>query len=190
MFSLLVASLWLPFLPMLPLQLLIQNLLYDISQIAIPFDHVDGEYLVRPRKWLVGDIGWFMVFIGPISSIFDMTTFALLWFVFGANSEGTQALFQSGWFIEGLLSQTLIIHMIRTARIPFLQSWAAAPLTLLTVAIMALGILIPFSPLGASVGLVPLPWSYFPWLAGTLVAYCVLTQAIKMWYIRRFGRWL
>jgi Mg2+-importing ATPase len=190
MFSVLGACVWLPFLPMLPLHILIQNLLYDTSQVGIPFDEVDKEYLERPRKWRVGDIGRFMLFIGPISSVFDFTTFALLWFVFGANTVGVQALFQSGWFVEGLLSQTLIIHMIRTARVPFFQSRAAWPLTLLTLVIMAVGICIPFSPLGAEVGLVPLPLSYFPWLAATLAAYCLLTQMVKVWYIRKFGTWL
>jgi Mg2+-importing ATPase len=190
MFSVLGASLWLPFLPMLPLQLLIQNLLYDLSQTAIPFDGVDEEYLKVPRKWLVRDIGRFMLFIGPISSVFDFTTFALLWYVFGANGVEHQALFQAGWFVEGLLSQTLIIHMIRTAKVPFFQSTAALPLMLLTLTIMAAGIAIPFTPLGATVGMVPLPWQYFPWLAVTLVGYCALTQAVKMWYIRRFATWL
>src|SRR5208283_1296161 len=121
MFSVLIASACLPFLPMLPLQILIQNLLYDISQTAIPFDRVDEDYLERPRRWLVGDIGRFMLCIGPISSLFDLATFALLWYVFGANAADRQSLFQSGWFVEGLLSQTLIIHMIRTAKLPFLQ---------------------------------------------------------------------
>jgi Mg2+-importing ATPase len=190
MLSVLGAVLWLPFLPMLPLQFLIQNLLYDLSQVAIPVDNVDREYLQRPRRWQVGDIGRFMVCLGPVSSIFDFTTFALLWFVFGASSPENQALFHSGWFIEGLLSQTLIIHMIRTARVPFLQSRASLPLTLLTLVIMAAGIAIPFSPLGESVGLVPLPLSYFPWLAVTLLAYCALTQVIKGWYVRKFGTWL
>jgi Mg2+-importing ATPase len=190
MFSVLSASIWLPFLPMLPLQILIQNLLYDLSQTAIPFDRVDREYLARPRKWQVGDIGRFMLCIGPISSLFDFTTFALLWFVFGASSVGHQALFQSGWFVEGLLSQTLIIHMIRTARVPFVQSWAALPLTLLTLTIMGVGIYIPFSPLAEGIGLVPLPWAYFPWLVATLLCYCVLTQLVKRWYVRKFGTWL
>jgi Mg2+-importing ATPase len=131
-----------------------------------------------------------MTFIGPISSIFDITTFALLWYVFGANSESAQALFQSGWFVEGLLSQTLIVHMIRTEKIPFLQSTAAAPVVLLTALIMAVGICIPFSALGAIAGLAPLPSGYFPWLLGTLLVYCVLTQFIKTWYIRRFKSWL
>jgi Mg2+-importing ATPase len=190
MFSVLGASVWLPFLPMLPLQLLIQNLLYDLSQTAIPFDEVDEDYLARPRRWDVGDVGRFMLYVGPISSIFDFTTFALMWFAFAANTTGRQALFHSGWFVEGLLSQTLVIHMIRTAKVPFLQSAAGWPLMLLTSMVMAAGVAIPFTPLAAAVGLVPLPGDYFPWLAGTLLAYCAFTQAVKAWYIRRFGMWL
>jgi Mg2+-importing ATPase len=190
MFSVLGASLWLPFLPMLPLQLLIQNLLYDLSQTAIPFDEVDPEFLAAPRRWQVGDVARFMLFVGPVSSVFDFTTFALLWYVFAANAPEHQALFHTGWFIEGLLSQTLIIHLIRTARVPFLQSMAAPALMLTTLLVMAAGILIPYSPLGAVAGLVPPPGTFFPWLAGTLFAYCALTQAVKVWYIRRFGTWL
>jgi Mg2+-importing ATPase len=189
-FSVLVASVWLPFLPMLAIHLLIQNLLYDISQVGIPFDRMDEDYLTRPRQWRVNDLGRFMLLIGPISSVFDLTTFALMYYLFGANTPESQGLFQAGWFVEGLLSQTLIIHMIRTAKIPFLQSTAATPLLLLTVTVMAAGIAVPFSPLGAAVGLAPLPWSYFPWLAATLVCYCLLTQLIKHWYIRKFGMWL
>jgi Mg2+-importing ATPase len=151
---------------------------------------MDDDYLTSPRRWQVKDLGRFMLCIGPISSVFDMTTFAVLYFLFGANSPAAQALFQSGWFVEGLLSQTLIIHMIRTARVPFFQSTAAIPLLLLTLAVMAAGIAVPFSPLGAAVGLAPLPWSYFPWLAATLAGYFVLTQVVKQWYIRRFGTWL
>jgi Mg2+-importing ATPase len=188
--SVLVASAFLPFLPMLPIMLLVQNLLYDLSQTAMPFDRVDEDYLENPRPWLVGDIGRFMLFLGPISSIFDLTTFALLYYGFGANTVATQALFQSGWFIEGLLSQTLIIHMIRTARVPFFQSTAAAPLMALSLLVMAVGIMVPFSPLGDTLGMVPLPWSFFPWLLATLVSYCILTQVLKRWYIRRFGMWL
>ncbi|MER3632463.1 MAG: magnesium-translocating P-type ATPase, partial [Blastocatellia bacterium] len=190
MFSVLGASAFLPFLPMLPLQLLVQNLLYDVSQTAIPFDSVDAEYLEKPRKWEVGGIGRFMLFIGPISSIFDYTTFALMWFVFHANSDANQSLFQSGWFIEGLLSQTLIVHMIRTEKIPFVQSVASPPLLILTTTIMLIGMYIPFSPLARYLGLEPLPIVYFAWLFATLFCYCVLTQAIKMIYIRKFGKWL
>ncbi len=189
-FSVLVASAFLPFLPMLPLQLLVQNLLYDLSQLSIPFDRMDEEYLRGPQRWDAGDIGRFMVRIGPISSIFDVTTFLLMWHVFGANSAQHEGLFQSGWFVEGLLSQTLIVHMIRTRRIPFVQSWAAAPVLFLTAAIMLAGIAIPFTPLGAKLGMTALPAAYFGWLALTLLCYCGLTQAVKVWYIRRYGRWL
>jgi Mg2+-importing ATPase len=190
MFSVLIASIWLPFLPMLPLQLLIQNLLYDLSQTAIPFDRVDREYLERPRTWRVGDIGRFMVSIGPISSVFDLTTFALLWFAFGANAVDRQSLFQTGWFVEGLLSQTLIIHMIRTSKVPFIQSRAAAPLLLLTLAVMAAGLALPYTRLGAAIGMVPLPPAYFPWLAATLAGYLALTQAMKRRFLRKYGSWL
>jgi Mg2+-importing ATPase len=189
-FSVLIASAFLPFLPMLPLQLLVQNLLYDLSQLSIPFDRMDEEFLRRPQRWDAGDIGRFMVRIGPISSIFDVTTFLLMWYVFGANSAQHEGLFQSGWFVEGLLSQTLIVHMIRTRRIPFVQSWAAAPVLFLTAAIMIAGIVLPFTPLGATLGMVALPPAYFGWLALTLLCYCGLTQAVKVWYMRRYGRWL
>jgi Mg2+-importing ATPase len=189
-FSVLVASVWLPFLPMLAIHLLIQNLLYDVSQVGIPFDRCDPEYLDRPRKWQIDDLGRFMLFIGPISSIFDLTTFAVMYYVFQANTPEHQALFQSAWFVEGLLSQTLIIHMIRTAKVPFLQSSAATPLVVLTLCVMAAGVAIPFTPLGSAVGMVPLPLAYFPWLGATLLCYCLLTQLVKRWYIRKFGVWL
>ncbi|MCD8186859.1 MAG: magnesium-translocating P-type ATPase [Rikenellaceae bacterium] len=190
MFSVLAASAFLPFLPMMPIHLLIQNLLYDISQTTIPFDSVDKEYLMKPRKWDSSDLGRFMVCIGPISSIFDITTYLLMWYVFQANTPELAPLFQSGWFVEGLLSQTLIVHMIRTRKVPFIQSRASWPVMLTTFAVMAVGILFPFTALGAKVGLVPLPWSYFPWLILTLLCYCVLTQLVKQWYIKRFTRWL
>jgi Mg2+-importing ATPase len=188
--SVLVASAFLPFPPMLPLHLLIQNLCYDISQLSIPWDRMDQEYLATPRRWQADDIARFMLFIGPISSAFDITTYLVMWHVFGADSIASQSLFQSGWFVEGLLSQTLIVLMIRTEKIPFFQSTAAPSVVLLTFAIMAIGIAIPFSPLGAAVGLQPLPLANFPWLAGILLAYCVLTQAVKTAYRRRFGLWL
>ncbi|MCS7023027.1 MAG: cation transporting ATPase C-terminal domain-containing protein [Gemmataceae bacterium] len=189
-FSVLVASVWLPFLPMLAIHLLIQNLLYDISQIGIPFDRMDDEYLQKPRKWQINDLGRFMLLVGPISSIFDITTFGIMYYVFQANTPDRQSLFQTGWFVEGLLSQTLIIHMIRTAKIPFVQSTAAPPLLALTLFIMAVGIAIPYSPLGMIVGMTPLPLAYFPWLVATLLAYCLLVQIVKRVYIRRFGLWL
>src|SRR5262252_6731125 len=189
-FSVLIASIFLPFLPMLPIQLLVQNLLYDASQISIPWDDVDRDYLKRPRQWDAGGIARFMVFIGPISSIFDVVTFLVMWHVFGASTVAKQSLFQSGWFVVGLLTQTLIVHMIRTQHIPFIQSRAATPVILLTASIMAIGIYLPFSPLGEHVGMVPLPAAYFPWLVGILLGYCLLTQLVKGWYIQRYKAWL
>ena len=190
MFSVVAASAWLPFLPMLPIHLLIQNLLYDISQTTIPFDSMDRDYLLKPQKWDSSDLKRFMIFIGPISSIFDIVTYLVMWYIFDCQTPESQSLFQSGWFIEGLLSQTLIVHMIRTRKIPFIQSRATWPVMLLTFAIMAIGIAIPFTSFGASIGLMPLPLRYFPWLIGILLSYCILTQAIKVWYIKRFKKWL
>lgn len=189
-FSMLIASIFLPFLPMLPLQILVLNLLYDISQLSIPFDRMDEEYIKRPRKWDASDIGRFMIRIGPTSSIFDVTTFLLLWFVFGADTVAHQAFFQTGWFVESLLTQTLVVHMIRTRKIPFLQSSAAAPVLALTTAIIAIGIAIPYTELGRKLGMVELPLHYFGWLAATVVAYCTLTQVVKVIYMRRFAHWL
>ncbi|MBC3454920.1 magnesium-translocating P-type ATPase [Pseudomonas mosselii] len=188
-FSVLVASAFIPFMPMLAIHLLLQNLMYDFSQLSLPWDRMDKEFLREPRKWDARNIGRFMLWIGPTSSIFDITTFALMWYVFAANSVEMQALFQSGWFIEGLLSQTLVVHMLRTRKVPFFQSTAALPVILATGLVMCLGIYIPFSPLGAMVGLVPLPWEYFPWLAATLLGYCLVAQGMKTLYIRRFGQW-
>lgn len=188
-FSVLVASAFIPFLPMLAIHLLIQNLLYDISQLALPWDKMDPEFLRKPRKWDSKNIGRFMLWIGPTSSIFDIATYALMWFVFAANSVADQSLFQSGWFIEGLLSQTLVVHMLRTQKIPFIQSTAALPVMLMTGLVVIIGIYIPFSPLGTLVGLVPLPMSYFPWLVAILFSYCCLAQGMKAFYLRRFGQW-
>lgn len=190
MFSVMFASAFLPFLPMMPIHLLIQNLLYDISQTTIPFDRMDPEFLRRPRRWDASDLKRFMIYIGPISSIFDIVTYLVMWHVFGCNSPEHQSLFQSGWFIEGLLSQTLIVHMIRTRKIPFIQSRATWPVIGMTTLVMVIGIVIPFTSFGASIGLQALPLSYFPWLVGILFSYCVLTQLVKNWYIRKFSGWL
>lgn len=188
-FSVLVASAFIPFLPMLAIQLLIQNLMYDISQLSLPWDRVDKEFLREPRKWDAKNIGRFMIWLGPTSSIFDITTFLVMWYVFAANVPEAKSLFQSGWFVEGLLSQTLVIHMLRTQKIPFVQSTAGLPVMLMTGLISLIGILIPFTSLGTIVGLQPLPLMYFPWLLATLLAYCLVAQAMKKLYIRRFGRW-
>jgi len=187
MFSMLGASALLPFLPMQPVQILVNNLLYDFSQTGIPFDNVDPEYLEKPRKWQIHDIQKFMLFIGPISSIFDYTTYAVMWFIFGANTVSQQALFQTGWFVESLMTQTLIVHIIRTAKIPLIQSWPALPTLLVTMTIMAVGLYLPFSPIGSSLGFVPLPSSYFLWLVLILSSYCVLTQFVKTWFIKKYG---
>jgi len=186
-FSVLVASAFLPFLPMLPLHLLIQNLIYDVSQVAIPFDNVDEEQLAKPQRWNAGDIGRFMVFFGPISSVFDILTFSLMWWVFQANTVEAQTLFQSGWFIEGLLSQTLIVHMIRTRKVPFIQSRASWPLCIMTLMVVVTGIALIYSPVAGFLQLQALPLSYFPWLIAILAGYMVLTQCVKGWFVRRYG---
>jgi Mg2+-importing ATPase len=198
MFSVVGASYLLPFLPMRPVQILLNNLLYDLSQTGIPTDQVDEEQITKPRKWDIGNIKWFMVFIGPVSSIFDYSTFALMWFVFHGRAfldtslgetQRTLAeqVFQTGWFVESLLTQTLIVHIIRTRRIPFLESRASLPMTLVTVIVMAIGVWMPYSPLASSFGLVPLPLSYWGWVAAFLITYSVLTHTVKVWFFKRFG---
>ena len=190
-FSLIGASALLPFLPMLPIQLLVQNLLYDISQTAIPWDKMDEDYLETPKKWEPEGIRRFMIYIGPTSSIFDYVLFAVMFFVFKANSPEHQNLFQTGWFVLGLVSQTLIVHMIRTKKIPFIQSWASAPVLALTSLIIVIGLIIPFvPPIASALSFVPLPLAYFPWLIGILIAYSLLIQLVKNWYIKKFDEWL
>ena len=185
--SVLVASAALPFLPMLPLQLLVQNLLYDTAQTGIPFDRVDAEQVASPLHWRPADIGRFMLFFGPISSLFDLATFALMWWVFGANSLANQGLFQSGWFVVGLLTQTLVVHLIRSPKLPFIETRAATPLLLTTGAIMALGLWLPFGPLAGYFKLQALPPAYFVWLLAILLGYGALTTLMKRFYSRRYG---
>ena len=185
--SVLVASAFLPFLPMLPLQLLVQNLLYDVSQTGIPFDNVDSELVAKPLKWDPAGIGRFMLFFGPISSIFDIATFALMWWIFDANVVARQTLFQSGWFVVGLLTQTLVVHLIRTPKLPFIQSTAATPLLVMTFAIMVMGVWLPMGPLAGDFKLQALPAAYFGWLAAILAGYCALTTGMKRVYVKRFG---
>ena len=188
-FSILVASAFIPFLPMLAIQLLLQNLIYDISQLALPWDKMDKEFVRKPRKWDAKNIGRFMLWMGPTSSVFDISTFALMWYIFGANNVDHQALFQSGWFIEGLLSQTLVVHMLRTQKIPFIQARATWPIMLTTLLVVIIGIGLPFSPINSWFGLQALPLSYFPWLLATLLGYCLLSQGMKQLYMRKFGQW-
>jgi Mg2+-importing ATPase len=189
-FSIIGASALLPFLPMKPLQILTQNFLYDVSQIAIPLDNVDSSYLKKPHRWSPNNIARFMLWMGPVSSLFDYVTFAVLWFVFFANTVENQALFQTGWFVEGLLSQTLIVHMIRTEKIPFIQSWPSLPLLFTTLGVMAIGVYLPYSFAGKALGMTPLPLTYFYYLFPILLGYCLLTQIVKYFYIRRYKEWL
>jgi len=186
MFSVLGASIFLPFLPMLPLQILTNNLLYDFSQVPIPTDEVDPEQIAKPRPWSVKEITRFILFIGPCSSIFDYTTYFMMLYIFGAWNNS--ALFQTGWFVESLLTQTLIIHIIRTNRIPFLQSRASWPLIVMTALVIMVGMWLPFSPVGAALGFVPLPQLYWPLLGLTLACYMLLTQLAKVWLLRR--KWI
>ncbi|WMT79205.1 magnesium-translocating P-type ATPase [Bradyrhizobium sp. Ash2021] len=185
MFSVLGASLFLPFLPMAPIQVLTNNLLYDFSQTTIPTDNVDEEYLASPRKWDIGNIFKFMVFIGPISSLFDYATYGMMLYVFDAWSN--PSLFQTGWFVESLLTQTLIIHIIRTARIPFIESHASPALIATTVIICAVGMTLPFTWAGSALGFVPLPWLYWPLVAAMMVTYAALTHLVKVWFMRKWG---
>ena len=183
MLSVVGASALLPFVPMAPVQILLNNLLYDVSQTAVATDSVDAEYLARPRRWDISGIGRYMVAIGPLSSIFDYATFALMAWGFGALQDS--ALFHTGWFVESLLSQTLIVHVIRTGRVPFVDSRPSRTLLAMTLAVCAFGVWLPFSPLAGALGLVPLPPAYWVALAAMLAAYLALTQVVKTWLLRR-----
>jgi Mg2+-importing ATPase len=198
MFSVVGGSYFLPFLPMAPIQILLNNLLYDASQVGIPADHVDEEYLKTPRKWNIQNIRRFMVFIGPMSSIFDYATFFLMLYFFNCKLYSHAAttpemktyyesLFHTGWFVESILTQTLIVHIIRTNRIPFLQSIASPFLLLTTIIVMIAGAVLPYLPIGSYFGFVPLPASYWIWIAGFLLCYSVLTHSVKVWFHRKFG---
>ena len=206
MFSVLGASAWLKFLPMQPIQVLTNNLLYDFSQVPIPTDNVGANLITKPRPWAMGDIAKFIVFIGPISSIFDYTTYALMWFYFKCSDLGlvpppdlaarfanpadadhtyAASLFSTAWFVESLMTQTLIVHVIRTNQIPFIQSRASWQLSMTTIAVMGVGAILPFSPLARYLGFVPLPPVFWPFLAATLICYVALTQVIKSWMVKK-----
>jgi Mg2+-importing ATPase len=185
MFSVLGASAWLPFLPMAPVQILTNNLLYDFSQIPIPTDNVDPEQIARPRPWSMNEITRFILFIGPCSSVFDYATYLMMYFIFNCRTVEQQALFQTGWFVESLLTQTLIIHIIRTNKLPFIQSRASRALTFTTLAIMATGVWLTFSPVARYLGFVRLPSLYWPLLALILACYILLTQGVKRLLLRK-----
>jgi Mg2+-importing ATPase len=206
MFSVIGASAWFPFVPMAPIQVLTNNLLYDFSQVPIPTDNVGPTQIVRPKPWNMGEIAKFIICVGPISSIFDYTTYCLMWFYFKCNDLAlpaplllawrfphasepdatyAAALFHTGWFVESLMTQTLIVHVIRTNLIPFIQSRASWQLTMTTILIMGIGAVLPFSPLARFLGFVPLPWEFWPFLLGTLVCYVALTQLVKVWLLKK-----
>jgi len=198
MFSVVGGSYFLPFLPMAPIQVLVNNLLYDASQVGIPSDHVDPEYLLTPRKWNIGNIQRFMVQIGPISSIFDYATFFLMLYFFNCilfSAAGTSAadkayyekLFHTGWFVESILTQTLIVHIIRTRKIPFFQSIASPFLLLTTAVVMSVGAWLPYSPAAHYLGLVPLPGIYWLWILLFLVCYSILTHFVKVAFHKKHG---
>jgi P-type Mg2+ transporter len=193
-FSILIASCWLPYSPMSALQILIQNLLYDISQIAIPWDRMDEEFLAVPQRWDAKDLLRFVLVLGPTSSTIDMMTFSLGWFYYGIKSADDDSLvniFHTHWFLEGLLTQTLIVHLLRTAKIPLLQSNAAPILVFSTLCVMAAGFSIPFiPPFANALNLVHPRTSFIGFLTLELLFYCVEVQFVKMLYIKLFKRWL
>ena len=186
MFSVVGASAILPFIPMHPIQIVTNNFLYDLSQSTTPTDHVDEELIKKPRKWDIADIKNFMLIVGPTSSVFDYITFGVMIYVFHAWTN--EALFQTGWFVESLISQTLIVHILRTNKIPFFQSTASLPVILMTSTIMCLGIWLPFSPFAKALGLVALPIGYWSILVVMMIGYVFLTQSVKMFYIKKFAK--
>ncbi|WP_258078961.1 MULTISPECIES: magnesium-translocating P-type ATPase [Enterococcus] len=203
MFSVLIASTFLPFLPMLPLQILFLNLIYDVSCISLPWDQMDKEYLTEPKKWKASSIGKFMVYFGPTSSIFDITTYLLMYFVIcpavvGGNFHSLDAkqqvvfiaLFHAGWFVESLWTQTLVLHALRTPKIPFLQSNATFAMFIITTLGIVVGSILPFTGFGAELGLLPLPGTYWIWLIVTVLAYLALVTMVKKVYIKKFGELL
>ena len=203
MFSVLAASIFLPFLPMAAVQIILLNLIYDGVNVALPWDNVDKTELMEPKKWEASSIGRFMLHIGPVSSIFDILTFLLMFFVICPAVVGGPfhtlgverqilfvALFQAGWFIESMWSQTLIMQMIRTPHVPFIESRASMPVILASAAGIALTTFIPYTAFGAAIGLTPLPGIYFAWLFAIIAAYVLLVEVVKVAYIRKYHEWL
>lgn len=189
-FSILVASAFLPFLPMLSIQLLIQNLIYDIAQLTIPWDNVDEEELEKPVHWETSGLMKFTLCIGPVSSIFDIMTYLVMWYVFHANSIATQHLFQTGWFVVGLVSQTLVVHIVRTRKIPFVQSIASWPVILSSMGAIALGLLIVLTPIRAVFDFVKLPANYWGWFIAIIVLYLITVEFAKRLYIHITKEWI
>jgi Mg2+-importing ATPase len=202
MFSVLAASAFLPFLPMAALHLILLNLIYDLSCTSLPWDNVDPEFFKSPKKWEALSITSFMFSLGPTSSVFDILTYLTLYFVVCPMVTGGQLfhqltdpamkqlyahVFQSGWFVESMWTQTLVIHMLRTPLTPFVKSRASAPLTLISFGGIAVVSFLPYTVLGTDIGLAPLPGIYFLYLIGVVAAYMALVTVVKKWYIRKYG---
>ena len=189
-FSILVASAFLPFLPMLSIQLLVQNLVYDMAQLTIPWDNVDDEELVKPVRWEIGDLFKFTIAIGPVSSIFDILTFLVMWFVLGANTVAEQSLFQTGWFLVGLTTQTLVVHMVRTRKLPFIQSRASWPVILTSILAIVTGFVLVLSPLRTVFEFTTLPLNYWVWFFLIILGYLIAIEIAKRIYIKFTSEWV
>ena len=189
MFSVLIASIFLPFLPMLPIHILVQNLLNDFAQLGMPFDHVESKYIEKPRKWDLGGIKGFMVSFGLLSTVLDVLCFLVLWFIFGYNNPDMAGYFQCGWFMFGVISQTMVIHTIRTPKLPFINDRASIQLTLSTLAVIAVTLIIGFTGVSTLFDLPTMPLSYMLWLAILMVVYMIFAQIMKVIYIKRHKDW-
>lgn len=187
--SVLIASVLLPFLPITPIQLLVQSLLYDIGQLSLPFDHVDEEYLREPRRLNIQSLKRFMLFMGPTSSMFDLLVFAILWFGFHLK-EPDAALFQTIWFSYGVVSNLIGLHIIRTAKMPFIQSNSSKTVYVFSIALSIIAILVPSTFLGNMIGLVPLPPIYISVIILVPILYCIIALGVKHRYIQKFHEWL
>jgi Mg2+-importing ATPase len=185
-----VGSIFLPFLPMIPIQILIQNMLYDLSQTSLPWDNVDNEFLIKPQKWDISDLERYMKSIGIVSSIYDGITYLILWFVLGYNEPHLQSYFQTGWFMEGLISQTLIVYFIRTSKIPFIESSPNHLVTLTTLIVSLCAIIIPFLPFAYLLGFVVPNYEFYFILPGILIMYFLTIEIVKTNYIKKYHKWL
>ena len=185
--SVIIASAFLPFLPETPIQLLVEGLLYDFGQMTIPFDNVDKEMVEKPKKLDIKSLKRFMLFMGPVSSVFDLIVFATLWFLFMVRDV---AHFQTIWFTYSIVSNLIGIHIIRTAKIPFIQSNANKAVYISSILLIMVGILVPFTPLGTAIGLVPIAVEYIWMIFGITFLYCILASFAKKIYIKKYGEWI
>ena len=185
--SVIVGSVALPFLPETPIQLLVESLLYDFGQMTLPFDNVDSEIIQKPKKFSIRSLKDFMFFMGPLSSIFDLVVFAALWFIFGVREA---ALFQTIWFSYSIVSNLVGMHIIRTSKIPFIQSNAHKAVYFSSVLLIIIGLIVPSTPLGAVIGLVPIAGKYILLIFAVTFIYCILAMIAKKIYIKKYGEWI